>query len=242
MDCIIRMMNPQTDQIVAHASSAPASAADVLNDRSVIDRVLKGDTHLFELLMRRYNRRMFRLVRSIIKDTAEAEDAIQESYLQAYLNLRNFRGGDSAAGWLARIAINEALGRLRRRRVDPVKQAADPENGFTAYGPEQVARSHQTLWLIESAIDALPRNYRTVFVLRAVEQLSIDETAEYLNIKPATVKTRLHRAKTILQRRLGRKLEELVVEVFPFGGGQCNRVVKRLYRACADQRLSPAGV
>lgn len=243
MDCIIRMMNPKTDQTVhARVLPAPESAVDALDDRSVIDRVLKGDTHLFELLMRRYNRRMFRLVRSIIKDTAEAEDAIQESYLQAYLNLRNFRGDDSAAGWLARIAINEALGRLRRRRVDPTEQAADPESCFTAYGPEQAARSHQTLWLIESAIDALPRDYRMVFMLRAVEQLSIDETAEYLNVKPATVKTRLHRAKTILQRRLGRKLEELVVEAFPFGGGQCNRVVERLYRACAGLRLSSSEI
>lgn len=235
-------MNPPIDQPdqPAYASSSMRECS-AMNDRAVIERVLKGDTRLFELLMRRYNRRMFRLVRSIIKDSAEAEDALQESYLLAYLNLRSFKGGDSAAGWLARIAINEALGRLRRRRGDLAERAADPESGFTAYGPEQVARSHQALWLIESAIDALPRDYRMVFMLRAVEQLSIDETAEHLNIKPATVKTRLHRAKTILQHRLGRKFEEFAVDAFPFGGGQCNRVVERLYAACADPGLSPAG-
>lgn len=234
------MMNPQTDQ-PAYAFSTPESAADVLNDRSIIDRILVGDTHFFELLMRRYNRRMYRLVRSIIKDRAEAEDAIQESYLQAYLNLRSFRGDDSAAGWLARIAINEALGRLRRRHAD-CAGAVDPESAVTAYGPEHFARSHQALWVIESAIDALPREYRMVFMLRAVEQLSIDETAEYLGIKPATVKTRLHRAKIILQRRLGRKLEELIADAFPFGGLQCNRVVERLHAACAELRLSTAEV
>jgi RNA polymerase sigma-70 factor, ECF subfamily len=229
------MINPQTGQY-AHASPSPESA-DVLNDRTVIDRVLQGDKRLFELLMRRYNCRMFRLVRSIVKDSAEAEDVIQESYLLAYLNLSGFKGDGSAGGWLARIAINEALGRLRRRRDCPPPRMADMDGGFTVYGPEQSARSDEALWLIESAIDALPREYRTVFVLRAVEQLSIDETAEYLNIKPATVKTRLHRAKAILQRRLGRKLEELVVEAFPFGGRQCDRVVERLYAACGAMRV-----
>lgn len=213
-----------------------------MNDRAVIDRVLKGDTHLFELLMRRYNRRMFRLVRSIIKDSAEAEDALQESYLLAYLNLQSFKGCDSAAGWLARIAINEALGRLRRRHNDLPAWESDPEGGFTMYGPEHFARSHQALWLIESAIDTLPQDYRIVFVLRAVEQMSIDETAEYLNIKPATVKTRLHRAKVILRNRLRRKLEELVVEAFPFGGRQCNRIVERLYASVARLESGVIGV
>jgi RNA polymerase sigma-70 factor, ECF subfamily len=224
------MIDPQTSQ---YAYAPPAhESADVLNDRTVIDRVLQGDTRLFELLMRRYNCRMFRLVRSIIRDSAEAEDVIQESYLMAYLNLRSFKGDGNAGGWLARIAVNEALGRLRRRRDYPPLRMDDMDGGFTAYGPEQSARSDEALWLIESAIDALPRDYRMVFVLRAVEQLSIDETAQYLNIKPATVKTRLHRAKAILQRRLGRKHEELVVDAFSFGGRQCDRVVERLYAAC----------
>jgi RNA polymerase sigma-70 factor, ECF subfamily len=230
-------MDTQIDQPV-HAPM-PGSMAVNLSDRKIIDRILVGDKHHFELLVRRYNRRMFRLVRSIIKDATEAEDVIQETYILAYLNLRSFKGNDSAASWLARIAINEALSRLRCKRNHRIKQAADPEEGFTAYGPEQFVRTYQTLWLIESAIDDLPCDYRMVFILRAVEQLSVDETAEYLKIKPATVKTRLHRAKAILQRRMGRKLDELLVDAFPFGGLQCDRVVARLREAFVNQKLTP---
>jgi RNA polymerase sigma-70 factor (ECF subfamily) len=234
-------MNLQIDQPV-HASLSPPGVPENLSDREIIDQVLKGDTRLFELLLRRHNRRMFRLVRSILKNRAEAEDAIQEAYILAYLNLRSFKSGNSAAGWLARIAINEALGRLRRNRGDSLPLEENTESGFTVYGPEQFTRTHQALWLIESAIDGLPVNYRAVFMLRAVEQLTIEETAEYLDIKPATVKTRLHRAKVILQKCLGRKLEELAVDAFPFGGIECDRIVARLYATCVELRVSPPGV
>lgn len=203
-----------------------------LSDREVVDSILNGDKHLFELLMRRYNRRMFRLARSILKDSMEAEDALQEGYILAYTNLQSFKGDTSAGGWLARIIVNEALGRLRRRHnihsLDSETYLEKVDSSLE--NPEQFANGHETLWMIESAIDRLPKCYRTVFVLRAVEQLSVNETAEYLDIPPATVKSRFHRARSILRHRLNKQVGELTQDVFSFGGRHCDRIVETVYR------------
>lgn len=206
-----------------------------LSDREVVDNILNGNKPLFELLMRRYNRRMFRLARSILKDSAEAEDVLQEGYILAYTNLQAFKGDASAGGWLARIIVNEALGMLRRRHnIYSLDSEAELEKiNSTMKGPEQFANSHETLWMIESAIDRLPKCYRMVFVLRAVEQLSVNETAEYLDIQPATVKSRFHRARSILQHRLINQVGELIPDVFSFGGRHCDRIVETVYRRLA---------
>lgn len=206
-----------------------------LTDREVVDYILNGDKHLFELLMRRYNRRMFRLARSILRDSMEAEDALQEGYVLAYTNLRSFKGDSSAAGWLAKIVVNEALGRLRRRRNNhSLDSETNPEEiNVSLENPEQLVNGRETLGMIESAIDRLPKCYRTVFVLRAVEQLSVNETAEYLGIPPATVKSRFHRARSILQNRLFKQVDELTQDVFIFGGTRCDRIVEEVYRRLA---------
>jgi RNA polymerase sigma-70 factor (ECF subfamily) len=158
--------------------------------------------------------------------------------MQAYTNLRTFKGVASAGGWLARIIVNEALGRLRRRHnihsLDSLNGETDLENmNVSLENPEQLANGHETLWMIESAIDRLPKRYRMVFVLRAVEQLSVNETAEYLDIPPATVKSRFHRARSILQNQLLRQVGELTRDVFTFGGSRCDRIVEAVYRRLA---------
>lgn len=227
-------MNSASEQLVRTLQVADRSVT-TLTDREVVDNILNGDKHLFELLMRRYNRRMFRLARSILRDSTEAEDVLQEGYILAYTNLQAFKGDVSAGGWLARIIVNEALGRLRRRHnIHSLDNEADLEQiDSTSRGPEQLANGRETLWMIESAIDRLPRSYRIVFMLRAVEQLSVNETAEYLDIPPATVKSRFHRARSILQERLARQLDELTQDAFTFGGGHCNRIVETVYRRLA---------
>lgn len=227
-------MNSVSEQLV-RALRVTGRSVTALTDREVVDNILNGDKHLFELLMRRYNRRMFRLARSILKDSMEAEDALQEGYILAYTNLKAFKGDTSAGGWLARIIVNEALGRLRRRHnIHSLHGEADLENmNSTLESPEQLVNGHETLWMIESAIDRLPKCYRLVFVLRAVEQLSVNETAEYLDIPPATVKSRFHRARSILQQRLLKQVGELTQDVFTFGGSRCDRIVEAVYRRLA---------
>lgn len=228
-------MNSTSEQLVRALRVTDRSVV-TLTDREVVDYILNGDKHLFELLMRRYNRRMFRLARSILRDSMEAEDALQEGYVLAYTNLRSFKGDTSAAGWLARIVINEALGRLRRRHhiIHSLDSETNPEElNAGLENPEQLVNGRETLWMIESAIDRLPKCYRTVFVLRAVEQLSVNETAEYLDIPPATVKSRFHRARSILQNRLFKQVDELTQDVFTFGGSRCDRIVEEVYRRLA---------
>lgn len=227
----LAIMTSGSEQVI-RALQVTDRSVTTLSDRQVVDNVLNGDKHLFELLMRRYNRRMFRLARSILKDSAEAEDVLQEGYILAYTNLDAFKGDAGAGGWLARIIVNEALGRLRRRHnIYSLNSETELENvGSTLRNPEQLTNSHETLWLIESAIDRLPKCYRMVFVLRAVEQLSVNETAEYLDIQPATVKSRFHRARSILQRRLIKQVGELMPDVFSFGGRHCDRIVETVYR------------
>lgn len=199
-----------------------------LSDRAIVSRVLAGERHLFELLMRRYNQRFFRLARAYIKDPDEAEDVVQEAYIRAYSNLTQF-SGDSFGAWAARIAVNEALGRLRRntplRLADEVPQEPGIESEAKDCAPDQLAGRDQMLTFIAVAVDRLPQDFRAVFMLRSVEQLSVEETARYLNIPCATVKTRLFRANALLQSRLSRYLADVSGDAFSFGGVRCDRIV-----------------
>ena len=217
-------------------SGSVSAGAPVLSDDELVERVRAGDAVAFELIMRRHNRRLFRLARSILRSGAEAEDVVQETYVRAYANLDQFVGPHNLAAWLARIAANEALGRVRGwGRVVSLDEymgeeavAARPVETMTSrhFDPERVTGNSELRRLLEGAIDALPDEFRTVFVLRAVEGMSIAETAEALSIRPQTVKTRLHRARHRLQETLGARLDALLPVTFDFGGERCDRIVQ----------------
>jgi RNA polymerase sigma-70 factor, ECF subfamily len=226
------------------APLAPSAAAE-LSDYELVERVRAGDAVAFELIMRRHNRRLFRLARSILRSGAEAEDVVQETYVRAYASLDQFLGPHNLAAWLARIAANEALGRVRGwGRVVSLEEYAAREDVAARLGetmtsrqsdPERLTGNGELRRLLEGAIDGLPDDFRTVFVLRAVEGMSIAETAEALSIRPETVKTRFHRARHRLRETLGARLDALLPATFEFGGASCDRIV-----ATVLARLRPA--
>jgi RNA polymerase sigma-70 factor (ECF subfamily) len=193
-------------------------------DEELVARVRSGEARLFELLMRRYNARIYRAVRSILRDESEVEDAMQTSYLSAYAHLGDFEGRSTFSTWLTRIAIHEAL--ARRRRIDRAQTQEDaiPEAPPETRDPEREASAHELARLLARAIDALPEHYRTVFVLRSVEEMSVEETADALELEPATVKTRLHRARALLRRALLEAAD--LRSALPFEAPRCNRVVE----------------
>jgi RNA polymerase sigma-70 factor (ECF subfamily) len=212
------------------ARPPPDDAADTaLSDATVVGRVLAGDSALYELVMRRHNRLLFRVARGIVRDDDEARDVVQAAYVRAYYHLDQFRGPAGFASWLARIATNEALGRTRREH--PVAEAEDAEERILALTvpgaaePENAAASCDLRRVLQTAIDRLPEEFRRVFILRGVEQLSVTETAEMLDIKPATVKTRFHRARRMLRELLHRKLDDVARDAFPLGGQRCDDIV-----------------
>lgn len=197
-----------------------AEGVPPLQDEEIVRRVVAGDTSLFELLIRRYNQRLYRAVRAILRNEEEAEDAMQEAYVSAFVHLDQFAGEAKFSTWLIRIAVNEALGRLRRRKqmeemAEIVSAGADPER--TAYGKE--LRS-----ALESAVDTLPSTYRSVFVLRDIEEMTGLETAACLGITEETVKTRLHRARRFLRQRLEHSLGGALKGAFSFGSSRCDRI------------------
>ena len=194
-------------------------------DDVVVARVLSGDPAAFEVLMRRYNQRVFRAARSVLRDDAEAEDVVQDAWVRAYTHLRQFMGRASFATWVIRIAIHEALARRRYRgRHQPLDQHAALLPARTR-PPDQEVGARQVAGLVEAAIDALPTRYRMAFVLRDVEGLSTAEAAECLDVPEATVKTRLHRARSLLRRELDSALDVSVDGVFAFAGERCDRIV-----------------
>jgi RNA polymerase sigma-70 factor (ECF subfamily) len=180
--------------------------------------------HDFEAIMRRYNGRLFRVARSILKDDAEAEDALQDAYLQAFRRFDDFRGDAALSTWLTRIVINQALMRARKLKRENVVELLDVYNDRTESASDSVMRS-EVRRLLERQIDQLPAAFRTVFILREVEELSVEETAECLSIPTATVRSRLFRARGLLRAALQRDLDRATVDVFGFDGGRCDRVV-----------------
>lgn len=227
--------------MISLAQRTDRQALEQLPDHVAAARVLAGDAALFELIMRRYNRRLFRIARSILRDEAEAEDAVQEAYVRAYLKLGQFRGPDGFASWLCRIASNEALMRHRRRRglvLAPLAELDEPSNQdaammdphSSAANPESALHEHQLRRLLEEAIDALPEVYSSAFVLREVEQLSVAETAACLGIDATTVKTRVHRARRLLQKGLSQELIAALPGAFAFDGERCERLVVGVFR------------
>jgi RNA polymerase sigma-70 factor (ECF subfamily) len=221
-----------------------------LSDEDLRERVLGGDSRYFEVLMRRHNQRLFRAARAILKSDDEAEDVMQEAYARAYAHLASFAGHSRFSTWLTRIAVHEALARLRRRRHeahgtgdgdgDPLAAAPSPDAD-----PEVRAHGGQLRGMLERAVDALPEGFREVFVLRAVEELSVAETAECLDIPEEMVKTRLFRARARLQQQLASELDGGVAEVFAFHLLRCDRVVAgafaRIHAAAAPVAAAAVG-
>jgi len=207
-----------------------------LDEAELVRRARQDDALAFEEIMRRNNRRLFRVAYGILKDDAEAEDAVQESYVRAYSGLGEFQGKASLSTWLAKIAVNESLGRLRKRRpqvpLAELKGNAAPEDDMPEdiaarlrNNPEAAAARGEIRLLLERAIEALPQSYRAVFVLRGLEEFSIDETASFLGIPRNTVKSRHHRATSLLRQVLEQEMDSALSETFPFAGARCDRIV-----------------
>jgi RNA polymerase sigma-70 factor, ECF subfamily len=194
-------------------------------DDDLVARVLAGAPETFEVLMRRHNQRLFRAARSVLRDEAEAEDVVQDAWVRAYTNLRQFGGRSSFATWLTRIALHEAFTRRRRRaRLVPLGEHAASLPAVTR-PPDEAVGARQVAQALEAAIDALPVPYRTVFVLRELQGLDTTETAMCLDVPEATVKTRLHRARGLLRTRLDATLDVATDGVYAFGGQRCDRIV-----------------
>jgi len=199
----------------------PASC-DSLTDEEIVDRVRAGDRALFELILRRHNERIYRTVRSILRDEAEVEDAMQQAYVDAFAHLGDFAGRARFSTWLTRIAVHEALARKRRQRPEGELMTNLPDPNRS---PEQRTQDAETQKLLVTAIDELPEHFRTVFVLRAVQGLSVEETAETLDLNTETVKTRLHRARGLLQKAIIARTEPALARALPFPDTRCDRVV-----------------
>ncbi len=207
------------------------------SDADLPRRVAAGDTKAFEALMRTYNRRLFRTARAILRDDAAAEDALQEAYLRIHGSIGSFRGDSKLSTWLVRIVANEALARRRkdqrRAQILPIHGGDDEGHGVEQgmderEGPQRQAERAEIRQLLEAKIDALPDGFRAVFVLRALEELSVDETAAALGIPEATVRTRFFRARSQLREALSREIDLAFDDAFGFAGERCDRIVARV--------------
>jgi RNA polymerase sigma-70 factor, ECF subfamily len=207
---------------------APLAVEDEL-----LARARRREEAAVRTIIRDNNRRLFRLARSIMKDDSEAEDVVQEAYVRAFTRLAEFRGESSLSTWLTRIVINEALGRLRRRRTTVDWESVAATSAVEAQiipfpasqgDPERTMAQREIHHILERAIDALPAPFRVVLVARLVEEMSIEETAALLHLRPQTVKTRLHRARRLLCDDLERQVGPLLTDVFPFDGARCERM------------------
>ncbi|CAN7617421.1 RNA polymerase sigma factor [Mesorhizobium sp. LjRoot246] len=204
-------------------------------DMQLVRRALARDGDAFRTIIKTHNQRLYRIARGVVRNDSEAEDIVQEAYVRAFAHLDAFRGDSSLATWLSRIVINEALGRLRKRR----KTVALPENPQAEIirfplnpsdDPERTMAQRQILQLVEQATDSLPDVYRTVFMARVIEGLSIEETADLLGVRPQTVKTRLHRARALVRKALDDQIGPVLLDAFPFAGRRCERLTSAVMR------------
>jgi RNA polymerase sigma-70 factor (ECF subfamily) len=247
----------------------PLAASATLTDTEIVARVLAGEIELFEVLMRRHNQRLFRAARAIVRDDAEAEDVMQEAYTRAFSQLARFEGRSQWSTWVTRIAVNEALGRVRRTgrfvstdvdgapgtqdgirdgantgtkaraRVDPNDDAWREANGGAApfpTGPEDHAAARELGGFLERALDELPDIYRSVFVLREIEELSTAEAAACLDISEELIKVRLHRARAALRQRLDQRVGSALRGVYGFHLSRCDRVVNAVMARITPRR------
>jgi RNA polymerase sigma-70 factor (ECF subfamily) len=218
-----------------------------LEDVELATLATAGDATAFEAIMRRHNRLLFRTARSILRNDDDTEDAVQEAYLRAWRSFAGFRAEAKVSTWLVRIVINEALGRLRRRgaQVIPIDAAVDIEDHADDSGmedeadrePERVAMRGELRRLMEKRIDTLPDAFRAVFMLRAVEELSVEETSAALEIPEATVRTRFFRARSLLRESLSRDVGFAMGDAFSLAGARCDRIVANGLARLSDDRV-----
>ncbi|AQH04077.1 RNA polymerase subunit sigma (plasmid) [Burkholderia sp. KK1] len=204
------------------------------DDMSLARRIAAGDRSAFELMMRRHNRRLYRLARATLRNDAEAEDALQDAYLHAYRSMSQFRGDARLSTWLSRLVLNECFARLRRsarrQNVIPIVDApdyAEHADAMTAHddAPDEALARAQVRALLERKLDELPELFRMVFVLRSIEEMSVEETAQCLRIPEATVRSRHFRARSLLRESLAQAFDLAERDVFEFGGARCDRIV-----------------
>ncbi|WP_019171338.1 RNA polymerase sigma factor [Pseudaminobacter salicylatoxidans] len=225
-------------------AQTPLNSLEPQDDACLVELARRNDEAAIRTLIRRHNRRLFRIARSIVRDDAEAEDIVQETYVKAFTNLASFRGEARMLTWLTRIALNEALGRLRRRRPTAELKEVDradeaqliPFPGAHVPDPEAETARSQLRDLLERTVDDLPEPFRIVFILRDVEEMSIEETAILLAIRPETVKTRLHRARTMMRNSIERRFSATFSSLFPFDGMRCARMGDRVIARLREHR------
>ena len=232
---------PVIGETIMRQAQVPQIALPGTGDTELVRRALARDEAAVRAIMQANNRRLYRLTRGILRNDGEAEDVVQETYVRAFTHLESFRGDSSLATWLSRIAMNEALGRLRRQRPG-VELDSLPQGTLEAQiiqcplaaadDPEKSMAQREIQHVVEHAIDELPDTFRLVFITRVIEGMNVEETAEILGLKPETVKTRLHRARNMLRDNVEKKIGPVVMEAFPFAGKRCERlteaVLKRL--------------
>ena len=204
-------------------------------EAELVSRAVHGDTAAFEAIMRRHNRMLFRTARSILKNDAEAEEALQDAYLRAWRALDGFRSDAKLSTWLVRIVANEALGRLRRKtaQIIPLETAMnsiEPEiqaslTDDPGHRPESLVMRAQVRKLLEARIDLLPEAFRIVFMLRAVEEMSVEEVSQALDIPEATVRSRFFRARSLLREGLASQIDVALHDAFAFDGARCDRII-----------------
>jgi RNA polymerase sigma-70 factor (ECF subfamily) len=216
-----------------------------VSDEDVVVRVLAGETSQFEIIMRRYNQRLYRVARAILRNDSEAEDVMQDAYVRAYEHLDQFAGRAKFSTWLTRIAVHEALARQRRveryQELEPMSERdEDPMDSFVSMtpNPEQEASSSQIRGLLEEAVESIPDSYRTVFVLRDIEEMSTADTAATLGISEENVKVRLHRARALLRKSLYARAGMECKEAFNFHAVRCDRVVKNVFERIRQRAVT----
>lgn len=227
------------------AGTGAMIAAGALADEQVVARVLAGETPLFEILMRRYNQRLFRVARSILGNDGEAEDVTQDAYVRAYVHLNQFAGRARFSTWLTKIAVHEAMARLRSRQrlveIDAATESMEDGMGLESKtpSPEQEVLNRTIRIVLEGGVDRLPETYRSVFMLREIEGLSTSETAECLDLTEETVKVRLHRARSLMRRYIYAETGAASAEAFQFLGARCDRMVSAVLERLESLKDSP---
>jgi len=214
--------------------------AEAWSDMEVVDRVKAGDTALYEIIMRRYNQRLYRVARAILRDDSEAEDVMQAAYVRAYQHLNQYEARAPFSAWLTKIAVNEALARVRARSRNQPLEEMDQDGEFpmnvveTSLDPEQTASQSELGHILEQAVLGLPEQYRAVIMLRDVEDLSTSETADVLNLTEENVKVRLHRGRAMVREWLFARVGSNAKKAFPFMGVRCDRAVESVFAKLAE--------
>ncbi|MFL4992967.1 MAG: RNA polymerase sigma factor [Microvirga sp.] len=237
---------------MALVNPVPRQNLEGFDDAHIVALAQAGNEAAFREIMRRNNRRLFRVARTVVRDAGEAEDVVQEAYLKAFAGLASFRGEALLSTWLTRITLNEALQRRRRQRqtieLGELDHASSSGANILVFpmletdNPEATAARAQLRGLLERAVDELPASFRLVFVMRDLEEMSIEETAAHLKLKPETVRTRLFRARRLLRRALHARIASGFSDVFPFDGARCTRITDAVIaRLTGSQRSDDIG-